>query len=133
MPDLSHLWGGDLVLGPTGDLLPVDGLQRGQQRIIRRLCTNGENAIRQRVGEYLFHQDYGAGLPRYVGEIAPAIQIEGLVRDQMRGEAAVLQAPFGMEPQISTQQDTGGRLSVSIRYTDAPTASPQSLSFDVTA
>lgn len=121
MADASLWWGGDLSLSATGDLLTVDDEVRGEQRVVRRLCTNP--------AEYLFHLDYGAGLPRYVGQPTPRLQIEALVRVQMRKEEAVMQSP---EPAVTSRQDGLGTLSMHIRYTDRPTQSPRSLSFDVT-
>ena len=32
MSDISHLWGADLTVGPTGDLAFVTGAVLGQQR-----------------------------------------------------------------------------------------------------
>jgi hypothetical protein len=130
MADLDHYWGGDLSLSPTGDLATVSGAQRGEQRIIRRLCTNGRDAIGQRVGEYLFHSDYGAGIPRYVGQPGPEARVEGVCREQMFNEVAVVQSP---PPDVSVTADQLGTLTLTIAYTDAPSKTPRTLSFDVSA
>jgi hypothetical protein len=128
--DLFHFWGGDLALSPTGDLATASGAMRGEQRIIRRLCTNGQDAIGQKVGEYLFHPDYGAGLPRYVGQPGVAARAEGVSREQMLNEEAVVQSP---PPAVTATQDQLGTLTMTISYTDAPSKTPRTLSFDVSA
>ena len=40
MLDISHYWGEDLGIGPTGDLGLAAGSPQVQQRILRRLLTN---------------------------------------------------------------------------------------------
>lgn len=128
MADLDHWWGGDLVLDARGDLLAVEGAVRGEQRILRRLCTKGGRTGAQ-IAEYLFHEDYGGSLPWYVGRPTAAVLLEGLIRAQMYREAAVGHAP---EPQIDTTSLPTGLLSVTIRYADRPTGATRTLSFDVT-
>jgi hypothetical protein len=79
--DLDHDFGGDLALGPTGDLATVTGTVLGQQRVLRRLLTNA--------GDYIWHLAYGAGLPAVIGTPVDAVTIEGMVRGQIFLEAAV--------------------------------------------
>jgi hypothetical protein len=119
--DLSHFMGGDLSVSATGDLQPVNGTLRGQQRILRRLLTNP--------GEYVFHPDYGAGLPRYIGRNADLAKITALIRGQILLEDAVAKTPA---PVITVELlgVTGG-ISCSIQYTDAPSGQPVTLSFNV--
>ena len=121
MIDLWHYYGGDLAQSATGDLLGVDGTVKGQQRILRRLLTNP--------GDYLWHPDYGAGLPAKVGDVFDAAKIRALIRGQILLEAAVARSP---EPVIDVQQIPSG-LSVNIQYNDAPSGARQTLSFNVTA
>lgn len=128
MADLDHFWGNDLSLSPTGDLASVEGPARGEQRIIRRLCTNGSDALNQPVGEYVFHPDYGAGLPREVGQPGNLGRVEGIARQQMLKEAAVVQSP---PPAVSAAEDTLGTLTMDIAYTDSETREPRELSFDI--
>lgn len=130
MADLDHFWGGDLSLGPSGDLATVKGAARSEQRIVRRLCTNGRDAIDQPVGEYVFHPGYGAGLPRFVGKPGAAGRVEGVSREQMLNEAAVIQSP---PPDVSVAQDALGTLTLGISYTDAASGEPRTLSVDVKA
>jgi hypothetical protein len=62
LSDLNHYIGNDLTASNTGDLQPVDTTVRGQQRVLRRLLTNP--------GDYIFHPNYGAGLPQWIGRTA---------------------------------------------------------------
>jgi hypothetical protein len=119
--DASQFWGGDLSasLSPTGDILPATGTERGQQRILRRLLTNP--------GDYLFHPEYGAGLPAYVGSNASADEVRALIRGQMLLEDAVARVPA---PQIAVSRITNG-ISVQVSYNDAPSGQPVTLSFTV--
>src|SRR5574340_927824 len=120
MHDLYQYFGSDLNASATGDLQPVDSTVRGQQRILRRLLTNP--------GDYLWHQDYGAGLPRIVGGMRDIPKIRALIRGQILLEDAVAKTP---EPQIDVQEIQDG-LMCTIIYVDAATNAPQTLSFNVT-
>lgn len=119
MNDLSQYFGSDLVSSPTGDLGPIDGPVRGQQRILRRLLTSP--------GDYLWHPDYGAGLPKYVGQTLDVAAIRALILGQMRLEACVAKSP---DPEINVQTIPNG-LTVAIRYLDASSQTSQLLSFSV--
>jgi len=46
MSDISHLWGNDLTIGPTGDLAVASNDGLTQQRVLRRLLTS--------VGDYIW-------------------------------------------------------------------------------
>lgn len=131
MSDLYHYWGNDLSVSASGDLLAVDGTELGQQRILRRLLTNpaaaGLNGAPDLPGDYLFHLDYGAGLPRLVGQVVDVSKIRALIRGQLFREAAVARLPA---PEIDVTPISGG-VSISIRYNDAQTKKPVFLSFDV--
>ena len=118
--DLYHYFGDDLSPAATGDLQPVATTVRGQQRILRRLMTNP--------GDYIWHPEYGAGLPRYVGSVINIRQMKALIRGQILMEEAVAKSP---EPQIDVVPIPNG-MTVSIGYMDAATRSPQLLSFNVT-
>lgn len=121
--DINHYWGGDLAVGPTGDLALANSTLRGQQRVLRRLLTNP--------GDYFFHPDYGAGLPQYVGQPLDVGKIVALIRSQILLEDSVAKTPA---PQITVQQlstDLTG-LSVTIAYNDALSQQPTVLSFNVT-
>jgi hypothetical protein len=119
MKDLNHYAGGDLSLSPTGSLSTVEGIERGKQRILRRLITNP--------GDYLFHPEYGAGLGRYVGALTNIPEIIALIRGQILLEDCVAKKPAPVIS-VSTDNET---FSVTISYTDAPLGEPVTLSFEV--
>lgn len=119
MNDLSHYYGSDIAVSPTGDLAPIDGTVRGQQRILRRLLTNP--------GDYLWHPTYGAGLPQYIGQPLDAPKLQALIVGQMRMEDCVAQSP---EPVITIGQIPAG-IAVDIQYRDASSNTTQLLSFSV--
>ncbi len=120
MKDLYHYVGNDLAASATGDLQTVDGAIKGQQRILRRLLTNPKS--------YIWHPEYGAGLPSYIGALIDLPKIRALIRGQMLLEAAVAKTP---EPVIDLQVIPEG-LSAQIQYVDAVTKQAQTLSFSVT-
>jgi hypothetical protein len=120
MKDLFHYVGSDLTASPTGDLLPVTGIERGKQRVLRRLMTNP--------GDYIQHPDYGAGLGAKVGDLLNVSEWQALIKGQMLLEACVAQDP---PPQVAVSAIDGGA-AVSIYYTDAPSGQGVTLGFDVT-
>ncbi len=119
MNDVYHYFGSDIGQSATGDLQGIDGTTRGQQRVLRRLLTNP--------GDYIFQPNYGAGLPRMVGELAEPAKIKALILGQMLLEDAVARTP---EPQVDVQPILGG-VSCRIKYTDAVSKTPAVLSFNV--
>ncbi|MFG1388799.1 hypothetical protein [Xanthobacter versatilis] len=121
MPDLYHMWGEDLTASPTGDLAVVDGLDRTTQRIIRRLMTA--------VKGYIWHLDYGAGVPQRVGDVLDQYEIESIITSQIFLEESVARSPV---PQITAQPITNG-IAVSIDYWSAIDGEQKSLSFNVEA
>lgn len=119
MADVYHDFGGDLVLAANGDLLVADGPEEGRQRLLRRLATN--------LGDYIWHIEYGAGLPARVGDLADVQKIKGVIRTQIFLEPRVAKSP---QPVITVDPITDG-VSATIQYTDAPTGQIQTLSFSV--
>lgn len=119
MNDIFQRYGSDITTSSTGDLQPVDGSERGQQRIIRRLLTNP--------GDYIFHPEYGAGLPAKIGDTVDIPNIRALIRGQMLLEESVAKIP---EPQVTINAIPGG-IGCVIRYADAQTKTPAVLSFNV--
>lgn len=118
MPDISHLWGNDIALSPTGDLAIADAPALTQQRVLRRLLTSP--------GDYIWALDYGAGLANFVGQPGTATAIRAAIRGQIFKEPSVAQIP---EPVIELQPDPSGSLYVHIRYADAATSLTQTLNF----
>lgn len=107
------------MVASDGDLLPVDGLDRGRQRIIRRLLTNP--------GDYRWHPEYGAGLGRLVGETRDRYAIESRIRSQIMQEACVARQPL---PVITSSPIPDG-IFVSIVYTDAELGQQVTLQLNV--
>jgi phage baseplate assembly protein W len=118
MADLSHQFGSDLAIGPTGDLATATADELGQQRVLKRLLTNP--------GDYIWQPDYGAGLAQFIGQPAQASQIRAVIRSQVFKEAVVARTP---EPVIDVQFDDSGAFFVQLRYADAATGQTQLLSF----
>ena len=119
MPDVYCNWDDDLALTPGGDLRMVDGIDRGQQRIIRRLMTI--------LSEYIWHPEYGASVPQRIGERLDDELIESVIRSQIFLEAAVARDP---PPTIMLRKIESG-VFVRIIYLDASTLHQTSLEFDV--
>lgn len=120
MQDAALLWGGDLLLNPTGDLELAFGTTLGQQRILRRLLTNP--------GDYVWQPTYGAGLAQFIGDPCNATAIRSRIRSQIFMESSVLRLP---EPVIDVQSVCDGSVYVQIRYVDAVMKSTQVISFSV--
>ena len=120
MADLAHVMGGDLSVGPTGDLAVVLGVTETQQRVLRRLLTNP--------GAYLWQLGYGGGLPGMIGQPAEPNRIAAIIRAQVLQEAAVAPNP---PPSVSVTVQPDGTVTASVIYTDALTLQPQTLSFPV--
>lgn len=122
MPDFDVLWGGDFQLDPTGDLLMVDGIELDNQHIIRRLLTS--------VKGYVWHNEYGAGLPQRIGRTSLDRGIKAIVRAQLTLEATVAKLPM---PVIDVQfkADTDGVCAISITYTNAVTNLQTSVALEV--
>lgn len=119
MIDLNHYIGGDLSTGVTGDFFKVDGMIKGQQRVLRRLLTNP--------GDYIWHPTYGGGLGKKVGTTLDVDEIDALIRGQIAMEAAVARIPV---PVIEVRPIPNG-IFVRIAYADAISKTPQILSFNV--
>lgn len=119
MADISHVWGSDLALSSTGDLLLAEGSEAGRQRVLRRLLSNP--------ADLLYHLAYGAGLPRQIGEVTDPLVLEGIVRTQMLDEPVVVQDP---PPGVTIARIFGG-VTIGIGYQDEVTGAPVALAFTV--
>lgn len=120
MADIDLTFSGDLSPSATGDLLTCDGLAMANQRVLRRLLTNP--------GDYLWHPEYGAGLPARIGSTLDVGELTGLIRTQMYLEDAVAHDP---EPEITLTPIANG-VKAQIRYTLKATGQPAALGFTVT-
>jgi hypothetical protein len=128
--DAFQWWGQDLVLTPSGDIAAVDNIPRDNQRIFRRLCTNGSESGAQ-IGEYCFHPTYGGSAPWYVGQTTQGLNLEGVIRSQMYMEDSVAQSP---EPDVTINWQPNGDYTAEIQYTNADTGDQvPALVMDVTS
>jgi hypothetical protein len=129
--DVYHYFGSDLQASASGDLLLADAPTTGTQRVYRRLLTNPalSNAAGTPIAsaDYTWHPTYGAGVPRKIGSPGNVPATTALIKGQMLLESAVAPSPA---PQINITQNQG-LVSTTIQYTDANTASPQFVSFDL--
>ncbi len=120
MADLSLQFGGDLSIGPTGDLAVTDAQELTQQRVLRRLLTNQ--------GDYIWQLTYGAGLGQFIGRPGVPELISGVIRAQMQLETQVMQSPA---PSVSANVSDDGTVMASVSYVDAVTGQTALLSFSV--
>ena len=125
MTDISHSWGSDLDVEPSGDLKVASPSTAVQQRILRRLLTT------QR--EYIWNPDYGAGLGNFVGQPADTRRIRALVVAQVLQEAAVAKDPA---PAVFVRGGSVGEvqaLYADIHYRDAISGSDQRITIPVSS
>jgi hypothetical protein len=120
MVDLVLQVGGDLSVGPTGDLALADGALLTQQRVLRRLLTNP--------GDYIWQLSYGAGLGQFVGQPSAPAAIAGVTRAQLLQEAGVAPSP---PPVVTSTAGNDGTVTTTLIYTDAATSQASTLSFSV--
>ena len=116
MADVAHIIGGDLQLGPTGDLALVAGDEETQQRVLHRLLTSA--------GTYIWQLEYGAGLPGLIGSVVSQQQVAAIIRAQLGFEAAVAADP---EPEVSLSGGLLGAVSATISYTSSASTNNQVL------
>jgi hypothetical protein len=119
MPDIAHVYGGDLAVSANGDLLLTDSVDLSNQRILRRLLTNP--------GDYIWHPEYGAGLPKMIGMPIDVDSVKAIIVSQIFLEATVQRSP---QPIITVQSFPNG-MFVQITYTEADSGQTVTLSFDV--
>ncbi|UGY23709.1 hypothetical protein HU675_0038150 [Bradyrhizobium septentrionale] len=122
MADVSLEWHEDFQLDATGDLLVVDGDVEVRQRLERRLFTA--------VKGYLWHPDYGAGLPQKIGSVLSVPQIKAVCAAQLALEASVAPNPPA-QLNVTRSLTDPGFVSIDIQYWDAKTGA--SVSFTITA
>lgn len=128
--DLYHYYSNDVLGSPSGDLQRIDGITKGQQRVLRRLLTNPQEVRPDGSvlpADYIWHPDYGAGLGRFVGSPQRIPELQALIKSQMLLEECVARIPA---PVVKVTAIANG-LSVDIKYTDADSNQPTSLNFNV--
>jgi phage baseplate assembly protein W len=110
MTDYWLDWQNDFLVSPQGGLVLVDGVDEARQRLMRRLCTA--------VKGYIWHPEYGAGLPQKIGDPWQPPTIEAIIRDQIGQEISVAQNP---PPRINVSEVIAGIVSIDISYISAQT------------
>jgi len=112
MTDIWLEWNDDFVVDSTGDLLSVDGDDEVRQRLERRLFTA--------VKGYVWHPEYGAGLPQKVGSVLSVADIKSVVQKQLALEASVAPNP---PAQLTVTADPNNRslINIGILYWEAVT------------
>jgi phage baseplate assembly protein W len=118
--DVSLEWHSDFALDAAGDLLVVDGDDEVRQRLERRLFTAEKG--------YVWHPDYGAGLPQKIGSPLTSEYVKAICMAQLNLEASV--APYP-PAQLSVAAADGGRVSIDIKYWSVRTGA--SVSFTITS
>ena len=121
MADVSLEWHDDFVPDSTGDLLVVDGDDEVRQRLERRLFTA--------VQGYVWHPDYGAGLPQKIGSVLSVADIKSVCAAQLALEASVAPNPPA-QLTVSASPNQPDLITIGIQYWDAVTG--VSVSFTIT-
>ena len=120
--DAYHVIGDDLTLDADNDLAIVSDIDETDQRLLRRLLTIKTS--------YIWNQDFGASVPKYIGEplsLEVINQIKSDIKAELFKDAAVSKSPA---PEINFQSLTTG-FNCSIKYYNLDTDSWQSFSFEV--
>lgn len=132
MPDIDHLWGGDINSSPSGDLGLVDGPDLTIERIVRRLMTRAAMPAtidtQAQPAEYIWHNDYGAGLPQRIGGDFDFPLISSILTSQILKETSVAPIP---PPSFTFTPSILGSMTVTISYTDRFSSAQKLLSFDL--
>lgn len=116
-------WGGDLAVGPTGDLLTETIESELPRKLTRRLLTNA--------GDYLWQTQYGAGLGRYVGDPFSAEILKKSIYEQILREPLIANVPGPVVLSDYTDSSAGPMLSLTIKYQLATTAAAESVSLTI--
>lgn len=122
MADASLEWTGDFQPDSTGDLMVIDGVDEVRQRLERRLFTA--------VQGYVWHPEYGAGLPQKIGSVLSVADINSIVSSQLALEASVAPSPPA-QLTVSASPNNPSLITIGILYWDAKTG--VSVSFTITS
>lgn len=120
--DVSLEWRDDFQVAANGDLLLVSGDNEVRQRLERRLFTA--------INGYVWHPEYGAGLPQDIGKAMSLSSIKSIVSSQLALEASVAPSP---PAQLTITQDNNNlaQVNIGIVYWDAKTG--VAVSFTITS
>lgn len=121
MADLALEWTDDFQPDSTGDLLVIDGDDEVRQRLERRLFTA--------VKGYVWHPEYGAGLPQKIGTTLSVAFIRSIVASQLAQEASVAIDP-PLQLTVDPLPTDGSIIVIGIQYWDRATG--VSVSFQIT-
>lgn len=121
MADVSLEWQRDFQPDATGDLMVNDGDIEVRQRLERRLFTS--------VKGYVWHPEYGAGLPQKIGTTLSVEDIKSVCAQQLTMEASVAPSPPAILT-VSASPNQPSLISIGIQYWDAQTGI--SVSFSLT-
>jgi hypothetical protein len=117
-------WHSDYMVDSTGDLFMVEGDVEVRQRIERRLFTA--------VQGYVWHPEYGAGLPQKIGSTLSVPQINSIVNSQLALEASI--APFPpVRIKVEASPNDPSLIGISIQYWDRATGVSVAFTIDTSA
>ena len=123
MADLSLEWNGDFEVSAIGGLVLADGDELARQRIVRRLLT----AVRG----YVWHAEYGAGMPQRIGRPGRGLLLQSIVASQIALEAAVAASPAPVVTVTDASENNAGLFVVRIDYVESATKVQKTLTFEV--
>lgn len=117
------MYGGDILLTPARSIAVATGVDGVNQRILRRVISAA--------GNYLWHPKEGVGAGKDVGAV-PNQQTLSRIKARINGAVLydddVAKSPA---PMITFDTKIANLLSVTIKYTYAPTGQLQTLSFNL--
>jgi phage baseplate assembly protein W len=122
MTDIALEWKDDFAPDASGDLRTVDGDDEVRQRLERRLFTA--------VQGYVWHPDYGAGLPQKIGTTLSVEAIRAVCASQLALEASVAPYPPAVLT-VAANPNQPNMITIGIKYYDAATG--VSVSFTITS
>ncbi|GBD57466.1 phage tail protein [Gluconobacter wancherniae] len=117
MKSISHVMGEDFPL-LSGSLVLIDGAEKTRQRLLRRLLTIS--------GDYIWQNDYGAGLPAMVGQTISTGVIQEIITAQVRQDIGVDAA---QPVTVAVVPENSGVCTCTISYVDAESGMRSSLNF----
>ncbi|GBR44229.1 hypothetical protein [Neokomagataea thailandica] len=115
MISFGHVYGDDLSV-LAGNVSFVSREEATKQRILRRILTNS--------GGYIWHPDYGAGLPQMVGSVVDEELISASIRHSLLSDVGV---DSSRPIEVNIVQSSGGGVLCWVEYFDESNGKLQSL------